>query len=133
MTELKRLDSVTAGRVEVAIIFKEMLGVEDAAVYLAGNGVPQRVAERVLADPRTRRISDDAIVGYCQRDPEITWPTAPEKRAAPTRQERAVTLLSTPLLRRRPTHLAVDQVQDPDWRRPHESRPLLAIAKAGPT
>jgi hypothetical protein len=96
MTELRRLDRVTAGRVEVAIIFKEMLGLEDAAVYLAVNGVPPCVAERVLAATRTKRISDDAIVGCCQCDPEITSPTAPEQRAAPMRQERLVTLLSSP-------------------------------------
>ena len=40
MTELRRLDRVTARRVEVAIIFKAMLGVKDATVYLAGIGVP---------------------------------------------------------------------------------------------
>ena len=96
MTELRRVDRVTAGRVEVAVIFKEMLGVEDAAVYLAGNGVPQRVAERVLADIRTRRASDDAIVDNCQRDPDIATPGTPEKRATRARQERVIELQSMP-------------------------------------
>jgi hypothetical protein len=96
MTELRRLDRMTAGRVEVAIIFKEMLGGDDAAVYLAGNGVPQCVTERVLAGKARRRIGDDAIVCNCQRDPDIARPTAPDKRAAKVRQKRAVALQSMP-------------------------------------
>jgi hypothetical protein len=96
MTELRRLDRVTAGRVEVAIIFKEMLGRDDAAVYLSGNGVPQCVVDRVLAGKARRRISDDAIVGSCQRDPDIALHTAPDKRAAPARRKRAVALQLMP-------------------------------------
>jgi hypothetical protein len=96
MTELRRLNGLMAGRVEVAIIFKEMLGVEDAAVYLAANGVPQRVAERVLAEIASRRISDDAVVGHCKRDPNISWRNAPGERAAPPGLERAVALQSMP-------------------------------------
>jgi hypothetical protein len=96
MTELRRLNGMMAGRVEVAIIFKEMLGVEDAAAYLAANGVPGGVAERVLAEIASRRISDDAIAGHCKRDSDIARPNAPGKRAAPTHQEPAVALQSMP-------------------------------------
>jgi hypothetical protein len=94
MTKLRRLNGVMAGRVEVAIIFKEMLGVEDAAVYLAANGVPGRVAERVLAEITSRRISDDAVVGHCKSDSDIARPNAPGKQAAPNPQEPAVALQS---------------------------------------
>jgi hypothetical protein len=94
MTELRRLNGVMAGRVEVAIIFKEMLGGEDAAAYLAANGVPGRVAERVLAEIASRRISDDAVAGHCKSDSDIARPNAPGKRAAPNRQEPAVALQS---------------------------------------
>ncbi len=96
MTELRRLDRITAGRVEVAIIFKEMLGTDDAAVYLAEKGVPQGVAERVLAGKAKRRIGDDAIVANCQRDPDMDRPTAPDKRASLARQKRAAALQSMP-------------------------------------
>jgi hypothetical protein len=96
MTELRRLDRVTAGRVEVAIIFKEMLCAGDAAAYLAERGVPKGVAERVLADKAIRRVSDEAIAGKCQRDPDIAWPTAPDKRATSARPKRPVALQSMP-------------------------------------
>jgi hypothetical protein len=96
MSELRRLDVVMAARVEVAIIFKEMLCVEDATVYLVDNGVPRRVADRVLAEITTRRISDDVVVDHCKRDPDVARPTAPEKLAAAARQERAVALQSKP-------------------------------------
>ena len=96
MTELRRLDGVTAGRVEVAIIFMEMLGVNDAAVYLAGSGVPQSVSDRVLADTPKRRSSDDAIVSDCLRDPDFARRTVPEKRVAPARQRRAAAFQSMP-------------------------------------
>lgn len=71
MTELRRLDRLTAGRVEVAIVFKEMLGDDDAAAYMAQNGIPQHVADRVLAGMTTTRTSDGAIVGYCQHDQDV--------------------------------------------------------------
>jgi hypothetical protein len=96
MTELRRLNGVFAGRVEVAIIFKEMLGVEDAAAYLVANGVPQHVAGRVLAEIASRRISDDTMAARCKFDPDIALPNAPGNRAAPTRQEPALALEPMP-------------------------------------
>ena len=38
-----------AGRVDVAIVFRKMLGAEDAAAYMEANGIPLHVAERVLS------------------------------------------------------------------------------------
>jgi hypothetical protein len=88
MTALRRLDRLAAGRVEVAIVFKEILGTEDAAAYMAQNGIPQHVADRVLACMTTTRSSAGAIVGYCQHDPEVPTPIAFSLRPAPEGQNR---------------------------------------------
>lgn len=62
MTELRRVDRLMAQRVEVAIVFRNMLGVEDAAMYMTANEVPGRVAERVLASPlSTRKCVDETV------------------------------------------------------------------------
>ena len=62
MTELRRVDRLMAQRVEVAIVFRNMLGVEDAASYMADNDVPRQVAERVLATPLSTRQCVDKTV-----------------------------------------------------------------------
>ena len=62
MTELRRVDRLMAQRVEVAIVFRNMLGVEDAASYMMANDVPRQVAERVLASPlSTRKCVDQTV------------------------------------------------------------------------
>ena len=43
-----RHDDLTAQKVEVGVIFQEMLGTATAAAYLAKNKVPMHVALRVL-------------------------------------------------------------------------------------
>lgn len=78
-----------AQRVEVAIVFKEMLGAADAAAYMAENGIPHHVAERVLAGMTATRTTDGAMVEYCQHDPEITVSAGTPSGATPERQERA--------------------------------------------
>lgn len=50
-----RGDKLTAQRVEVGMIFLEMLGAEDAAEYMLANAVPADVVARVLAHPQRRR------------------------------------------------------------------------------
>lgn len=50
-----RGDRLTAQRVEVGMIFLEMLGAEDAAEYMLANAVPAEVVARVLAHPQRRR------------------------------------------------------------------------------
>ena len=49
MSESRRVDRLMAGRVDVAIVFRKMLGAEDAAAYMEANGIPRHVAERVLS------------------------------------------------------------------------------------
>jgi hypothetical protein len=83
MTEVRRQDQLTARRVEVAIVFKEMLSVEDAAIYMAENGIPAHVAIRVLAGIIKTRVSDAAFEDYCKHDPEVAH-TALQPRS-PTR------------------------------------------------
>lgn len=67
MDELRRLDDLTAQKVEVAIIFKEMMGAEDAANYMAENDIPAHVVDRVLASSRTR-LSD---VAFAREEPVV--------------------------------------------------------------
>lgn len=43
-----RQDGLTAQKVDVGVIFQEMLGTATAAAYLAKNNVPMHIALRVL-------------------------------------------------------------------------------------
>jgi hypothetical protein len=60
----RRIDHLMAQRVDVAIVFRDMLGPEDAACYMVENQVPAQVAQRVLAGMAVTRIDDGALVEY---------------------------------------------------------------------
>ena len=60
MDNCRRKDSLTAAKVEVGLVFNEMLSAEDAAVYLASNEIADHVAQRVLAQPHDRRANRPA-------------------------------------------------------------------------
>ena len=53
-----RRNALTAQRVEVGVIFLEMLGAADAADYMLSNAVPAEVVARVLAYPQRRRATE---------------------------------------------------------------------------
>jgi hypothetical protein len=55
-----RPDSLTAQKVEVAIILQAMLGTATAAEYLETNAVNSMVVQRVLHHPQQRRGRHDA-------------------------------------------------------------------------
>lgn len=63
MDNCRRKDSLTAAKVEVGLVFNDMLSVEDAAVYLASNDIAEHVTQRVLAHPGDRRASRAAALG----------------------------------------------------------------------
>jgi hypothetical protein len=51
----QRKDHLTAQKVEVALVFQQMLSTAEAHAYLVRNGVPAAVIERVLFHPELRR------------------------------------------------------------------------------
>jgi len=51
----QRKDQLTAQKVEVALVFQQMLSTAEAEAYLVHNGVPGSVIERVLFHPALRR------------------------------------------------------------------------------
>jgi hypothetical protein len=51
----RRRDALLAFRVEVALIFLEMLGKEDAREYLERYNVPEHVVEKVLSGHAVQR------------------------------------------------------------------------------
>lgn len=51
----QRKDHLTAQKVEVALVFQQMLSTVEAQAYLVRNGVPAAVIERVLREPQSRR------------------------------------------------------------------------------
>lgn len=53
----ERKDNLMSQHVEVGLVFKVMLGKQDAADYMLGTGVPVEVVERVLGDHGARRES----------------------------------------------------------------------------
>ena len=55
LTHAPRRNRLTAQRVEVGMIFLDMLGAADAADYMLANDVPSEVVARVLAYPQRRR------------------------------------------------------------------------------
>lgn len=70
-----RCNNLVTQRVEVALIYKEMLGLAEAMAYLKDEGVPNDVAERVLltqlrrssqSEPQARVASDAQFVS-CRR------------------------------------------------------------------
>ncbi|RFP32405.1 hypothetical protein [Duganella sp. BJB476] len=54
----RRSDRLTAQKVEVGIVFQEMLGVEDAAEYFATYNLPSQIVERILGGIKRRRNVD---------------------------------------------------------------------------
>jgi len=58
-----RSKNLIAQHIEVALVYKEMLGLDEAVAYLAREGVPQDVAARVIAPgPRQLRARHHAAV-----------------------------------------------------------------------
>ena len=53
-----RKDYLTAQKVEVALVFQQMLSTEEAHSYLANNGIAEDVIQRVLYEPALRRRYD---------------------------------------------------------------------------
>jgi hypothetical protein len=59
----ERKDHLTAQKVEVALVFQEMLSTAEAQVYLTRNGVAESVIERVLFHPELRRCYGASVRG----------------------------------------------------------------------
>jgi hypothetical protein len=57
--ECRRRDRLTAQRIDVGLVFLEMLGSVEAAVYLARSEVSPDIARRVLAVGGERRAGGD--------------------------------------------------------------------------
>jgi len=54
----RRSNVLDAQKVNVGIVFNNMLGGEEAALYLSKNGIPEAVTSRVLDHTRQRRKND---------------------------------------------------------------------------
>lgn len=59
----RRTDAMMAQRIDVAIIFQEMLGTFTAAKYLCEQRVPLQIALRVLVHSRRNSPSPPKMVG----------------------------------------------------------------------
>jgi hypothetical protein len=55
-----RYDNLLSQHVEVALVYKDMLGLDEARAYLEREHVPRDVAERILNTGRTRQAAQDA-------------------------------------------------------------------------
>lgn len=64
MTKMRRIDHLMAQRVDVAIVFRDMLGGEDASRYLLEHAVPQHIIDRVLMGLAVTRIDGGEMVEY---------------------------------------------------------------------
>jgi hypothetical protein len=60
MMEEIRKDQLTAQKVDIGMVFRQMLGKQDAQLYLRGENVPEAVIERVLAGETIRTGQPDA-------------------------------------------------------------------------
>ncbi|WP_312435317.1 hypothetical protein [Janthinobacterium sp.] len=63
MDRRRRIDALTAQKIDVAIIFQEMLGTAVAAKYLYENDVSLAVALRVLVHTRRKDPSPPKMIG----------------------------------------------------------------------
>jgi hypothetical protein len=68
MTTARRIDHLMAQRVEVAIVFRDMLGAAEAASYLTENAVPRHIIDRVISGLAVSRIDGGAMVEYLSMD-----------------------------------------------------------------
>ena len=57
----KRRNQLTAQKVEVGIVFQQMLANNDAMDYMSKNGVPVEVAIMVLTERKSRRGTRSSI------------------------------------------------------------------------
>jgi hypothetical protein len=58
-----RHDSLISQHIEVALVYKEMLGPEEAKAYLEQEHIPRDVAERILHTDQTRQAPPGAAAG----------------------------------------------------------------------
>jgi DNA-binding LacI/PurR family transcriptional regulator len=64
MTKMRRSDHLMAQRVDVAIVFRDMLGADDATRYLREHAIPQHIVDRVLTGLAVMRIDGGEMVEY---------------------------------------------------------------------
>lgn len=60
-----RTNGLMAQKVDVGIVFLDMLGEADGVAYLQRAGVPAHVIERITRHPRERRRQASAPEGPC--------------------------------------------------------------------
>ena len=53
-----RRNLLVSQRLDVALVYKEMLGIQEARAYLLRENVPQNIAERVLCTGKRRHVFD---------------------------------------------------------------------------
>ena len=58
-----RHDSLIAQHIQVAMIYKEMLGLDEAMAYLEREHIPRNIAERILQTEQARPNSSTAASG----------------------------------------------------------------------
>jgi hypothetical protein len=57
----QRRNFLFSQRLDVALVYKEMLGINDARAYLARENMPEHIAERVLSSGKRRHIFDTKL------------------------------------------------------------------------
>lgn len=72
MTRNSRHDSLTAQHIEVAMIYKEMLGLEEARAYLEREQIPRDVAERILYTEQARQAPHAVASSPLPSTPPVT-------------------------------------------------------------
>lgn len=57
----KRHNLLVSQRLDVALVYKEMLGIEEARAYLLRENIPENIAERVLCTEQKRTVFDTKL------------------------------------------------------------------------
>ncbi|GGY38190.1 hypothetical protein [Pseudoduganella albidiflava] len=81
MKEIRK-DQLTAQKVGIAMVFREMLGPDDARAYLSAENIPEPVIERVLAG-ETIRLDQDTAAPLAAEATEAA-DVLPQPRSRPT-------------------------------------------------
>jgi hypothetical protein len=66
-----RRESLVSQHIEVALVYHEMLGLDEAVRYLEQEGVPEDIIERVLFDGRKRHARVAPVSADPMRAPDV--------------------------------------------------------------
>jgi hypothetical protein len=77
MNRFQRTDALTRQHLDVALVFQEIIGTDEAISYLNKHGIPSDAVQRVILSPDYRRssqtASNDPLSHSSERVGKVYW------------------------------------------------------------